>query len=95
MPRNRTILRVDKKLCLSCGLCAQICPQGAINLTWGKAEIDTRRCNSCYQCVDVCPQGAIVEMIVLSPEELRSIVFSLKQQTEDIIRKIDSLVSRA
>jgi len=95
MPQNRTMLKVNRSLCLGCGSCAQVCPQGAITFIWGKAEINTRRCNSCYQCIDVCPQGAIVEMIVVSPKELGATISSLKQQTDDIIQRIDQLVTKA
>ncbi len=79
---------------MGCGLCVQNCPQGAINLMWGRAEIDTGRCNSCYQCVDACPQGAIFNTIVVSPEELEATVGVLKNQTDDIIRRIEGLFDR-
>ncbi len=85
------MLKVAKNLCLGCGLCARICPQGAITIIGGKAEIDPRRCNSCYQCLDACPQGAILEMVVVSPKELRSTISSLKQQTDDILAKLNAL----
>ena len=94
MPRNRTFLKVNKSLCSGCGLCVRACPQGAINLVGGKAEIDASRCNSCYQCVDACHRGAISEMIAVSPRELKTTVSSLKQQTDDIIKRIDQLVGK-
>jgi len=90
----KSILEINKELCLGCGLCVQVCSQGAINLIWDKAEIDARRCNSCYQCLSICPQGAIFEMLVISPAELRTTVSNLKQQTDAIMRRIDRLVSR-
>ena len=89
------MLKVDDNLCSGCALCAQICPQGAIGLFWGKAEIDATRCNFCYQCIDACPHGAIVEIVVVLPTELRVTVSSLGQQADDIIRRINSLVSKA
>ena len=80
---------------MGCGLCVQNCPQEAINLMWGRAEIDTGRCNYCYQCVDACPQGAIFNTIAVSPEELEATVGVLKNQTDDIIRRIEGLFERA
>ncbi len=80
---------------MGCGLCVQDCPQGAINLIGGRAEIDTGRCNSCYQCVDACPQGAIFKTTKVSPEELEATVGVLKNQTDDMIQRIDRLVNKA
>lgn len=80
---------------MGCGLCVQICPQGAINLMWGRAEIDDGRCNYCYQCVDACPQGAIIKTTKVSPEELEATVCVLKNQTDDMIQRIDRLVNKA
>ncbi len=88
------MLKVDKNLCSGCALCAQICPERAISLFWGKAEIDATRCNSCYHCVDACPQRAIAEIVVILPEELRVTVLSLGQQADDVIQRIDSLLSK-
>ncbi len=89
------MLRVDKNLCSGCALCDQICPKGDLSLFWGKAEIDATSCNFCHQCVDVCPQGAIVEIVVILPAELRVTVSSLGQQADGIVRRIDSLLSKA
>jgi len=78
---------------LGCGLCVKVCPQGAINLVLGKAEIDIRRCNSCYRCLEVCPREAVFELVALTPEELKISVSSLKQQTDDIITRINRLAT--
>jgi len=43
--------------CNSCGLCAQVCPTGAIdpkNIKTG----DKAKCITCMRCVAKCPQGA-------------------------------------
>jgi len=83
------MLRVKKELCLGCGLCASNCPEQAISMLSGQAEIDVNRCRECHICVKVCPQGAIIEQALISNEELQTTVASLKQKTEELIKRIE------
>jgi len=85
----RKVLKVNKYLCLGCGLCAESCPRGAISLFWGQAEIDSSRCNSCRQCIDVCLQGAIVEGVATTKDELNDIVISLKEKADHLLGRIE------
>jgi len=85
------MLQVRKDLCLGCGLCAENCPQQAISLLWGQAEIDQSRCNQCRLCIEVCPQGVIVEIVPVSKDELQTTVGCLKQRTNDLIERIERL----
>ena len=85
------MLRVKKELCVGCGLCVKNCPERAIYMVSNCAEIDVSRCSECYTCVQVCPQGAITERVPASSKELRSTVTSLKQKTEDVIKRIDNI----
>jgi ferredoxin len=85
------MIQVRKGLCLGCGLCLESCPQQAIQLLWGQAEIDENRCNQCHLCVKACPQGAIVELVPVSMGELQATVISLKQKTSDFIERIENL----
>ncbi|MBA7703905.1 Ion-translocating oxidoreductase complex subunit B [subsurface metagenome] len=86
------MLQIRKDLCLGCGLCAQNCPREAVWFLGGQAEIDQNRCNLCRLCVEVCPQGAIVEVVLVSKDELEATVINLKQRTEDLIGRIERLI---
>lgn len=44
--------------CISCGACADVCPEQAIVEGDGKFEIDPKKCKECGACADVCPMGA-------------------------------------
>jgi len=85
------MLQIRKSLCVGCGLCTESCPQQAISLPWGHAEIDQSWCNQCHLCVGVCPQGAIVEMVPVSKKELQTTLVSLKQKTDNLIERIERL----
>lgn len=40
--------------CNGCGVCAIECPEEAIWIRNGKAEIEQDDCNSCGMCVNLC-----------------------------------------
>lgn len=51
---------LNRDLCISCGLCARVCPAGVITYKNGTSEIDPKRqCMACWHCAAVCPQKAI------------------------------------
>lgn len=88
------MLRVNKDLCLGCGLCASSCPQQAISLLSGQAEIYQNRCNHCGLCLNICPQGAIMELAPVSKSELEATITGMKSKMDDIIARIDKLKER-
>ncbi|MBQ7347908.1 MAG: DUF362 domain-containing protein [Clostridia bacterium] len=51
--------RPDKKLCVSCKKCAEICPAHVITMKNGIPEIDKTRCITCFCCQEFCPVGAM------------------------------------
>jgi len=64
----RGMISYNKKLCISCGMCARICPADAMKMYPGPEEggrrkmypgINYARCIFCGFCVDVCPTGAL------------------------------------
>ena len=67
--------------CVSCGICAQVCPQGAHRLQGTDHWIDRTKCNLCGVCEGECPQKAIqlfgqkVSVSDLMPKLLEDKVF--------------------
>jgi ferredoxin/flavodoxin len=51
-------IKVDRKKCIKCNKCAEICPSGAIDLNPYPVRI--KECIKCYYCEKICPQGAII-----------------------------------
>ena len=45
--------------CAGCGLCADLCPFGAVALRDHLAVIDVARCMGCGVCVSHCPNEAL------------------------------------
>ena len=44
--------------CTSCGLCAEVCPAGNLELEAGR-PVWLHRCEQCMACIQLCPAGAI------------------------------------
>ncbi|MGQ9778574.1 MAG: DUF362 domain-containing protein [Bacillota bacterium] len=45
--------------CRNCGICATVCPAGAIRTGRKRAAIDGKKCIKCYCCDEMCPYGAV------------------------------------
>jgi NAD-dependent dihydropyrimidine dehydrogenase PreA subunit len=53
------MLTIELDRCNGCGDCVEVCPEGAIQLVGGLAQINSELCTECEVCVQACPTGAI------------------------------------
>lgn len=57
---KRKIIHIDEEKCNGCGLCAQACHEGAIEMVDGKAKLVSEEyCDGLGDCLPECPTGAI------------------------------------
>ena len=60
MATVRKIVRIDEEKCDGCGLCAEACAEGAIQMIDSKARlVNESYCDGLGACIGECPRGAI------------------------------------
>jgi ferredoxin/flavodoxin len=63
-------IKVDQDKCTSCGICAENCPTGSLDVS-ADQPIDKNTCVACWICEQVCPVGAVeIDLDALIKERL-------------------------
>ena len=77
---------VDKNKCTGCGICVKVCPNNAISIYRGKAEIDLSKCDDCGECIRACPRNAI-SSDVQTANNSSNTTYSVFKQSYETIKK--------
>lgn len=73
----RPVLLYNKKNCVLCGRCAQVCPVNAVSIEDGIRSMNPELCTSCGRCVEECGYDAL---------ELSGRVYTLEEAAEEILK---------
>jgi len=57
--KKRMPRKIDADECISCGACAEVCPEDAISEGEDAYVIDPEKCTDCGTCEPECPVEAI------------------------------------
>ena len=80
----RKIIHIDEEKCNGCGLCAEACHEGAIDIIDGKAKLMRENCCDGFgDCLPNCPTGAIsIACQTARPERFRLKSVKLRNMTK-------------
>jgi len=77
----RQIIHIDEEKCIGCGLCANACHEGAIDMVDGKAKLVRENfCDGFGDCLPACPTNAITFEKREAPEYDEEAVNNAKAQ---------------
>lgn len=78
---------VNEDLCVSCGVCVDDCPVGAITLKENKkAVINEDECIRCGRCHEVCPEEAVRHDSERIPQEVEANV----EKTKSLLKHFET-----
>jgi len=86
--RGRHVFYIDK--CISCGICARVCPDASITLVEVEGrekkfpQIDYNTCCLCGYCVNQCPKQALefTDIVEYATADRSELVYSPEQLME-------------
>lgn len=85
------VIKIERDLCKSCGLCVEFCPRKLLVLDTGlnkrgvrpaKCEGPREKCTGCGNCAVMCPDAAI-EIEEVEDEPVAASAQATNKQTEE------------